>query len=204
MKIGQSEIKVLERRFRTTFINSLSGFKSLFLISTLNQNATSNLAIFNSVIHIGADPPYLGYISRPDSVERHTLKNILDSGVYNLNAVSEDFYKKAHQTSARYHCDESEFKAVKLTEEYLGNCKIPFVKESPLKIEMKLSEKIDIKSNGTHLIIGEVLNIYLNENIIQEDGFIDLEKANIIAGSGLDAYHRSKLILRLAYAKPNS
>ncbi|CAD7816239.1 hypothetical protein CHRY9390_03129 [Chryseobacterium aquaeductus] len=74
------QIADLEERKRTAMINSLSGFKSLNLIGTINKIGQTNLAIFNSVMHIGANPALMGFICRPDSVERDTLENIKQTG----------------------------------------------------------------------------------------------------------------------------
>ncbi|MEO6901676.1 MAG: flavin reductase, partial [Bacteroidia bacterium] len=106
-----NDILTLENRYRATFINSLGGFKSLALIGTRNGEGISNLAIFNSLFHIGANPPLFGFIVRPDSVERHTLSNILETGEFTVNHVREDFFEQAHQTSARYSNNVSEFEA---------------------------------------------------------------------------------------------
>lgn len=201
--LNSAEIKSMDKRYRVNFINSLSGFKSLFLIGTKSDNGT-NLAIFNSVKHIGADPPLLGFISRPDSVDRHTLQNIRNEKYYTLNAVSSDFYEKAHHTAARYPNDVSEFKASELDEEYLADIDIPFVKDSPLKLLMKMEEEIRIKSNNTVLVIGSVQKVFLENKAIEEDGFIDLEALRVICGSALDAYYTTEKLNRLDYAKPNS
>lgn len=48
-------------------------------MGTVNKIGHTNLAIFNSVIHIGANPPLMGFISRPNSGERHTLENIQET-----------------------------------------------------------------------------------------------------------------------------
>ncbi len=204
MTINNVDIDTMDKRFRTQFVNSLSGFKSLFLIGTINKDGDHNLAIFNSVMHIGANPPLLGFISRPNTVDRHTIENVKEIKLFTLNSVDKDFFKKAHQTSARYDRKISEFEAVGLSTEFKGDCQVPFVKESALKIEMIFRESYDIKSNGTHLIIGEIQKVHLPEKCISDDGFVDLSKLNVLSGSGLDAYFESKLIERLAYAKANS
>jgi flavin reductase (DIM6/NTAB) family NADH-FMN oxidoreductase RutF len=76
---SSSDIMSFEKRYRAAFINSLGGFKSVCLIGTINNIKQSNLAIFNSIVHIGANPPLIGFVVRPDSVERHTLENILET-----------------------------------------------------------------------------------------------------------------------------
>jgi len=44
--------------------------------------------------------------------------------------------------------------------------------------------------------------VILPDDIVGEDGFVDIEKAETVAISGLDSYHETKRIARLSYAKP--
>ncbi len=198
------DILNFEQRYRATFINSLGGFKSLALIGTVNKNKQTNLAVFNSLFHLGANPPMFGFIIRPDSVDRHTLNNILTTSEFTVNHVFESFYKQAHQTSARYNSATSEFEATGLTPEFKGEYKAPFVKESKIQIAADFVRKIDLIENGTILIIAQIKNISMPQDCVLSDGFIDLEKAGSLTCSGLDSYHSTKKIARLIYAKPNS
>jgi hypothetical protein len=197
------ELAEQEKPYRTNFINSLSGFKSLQLLGTKNQDGVTNLAIFNSIFHVGANPPYLGLVVRPDGPEHDTLKNILVQEHYTLNNVKEAFYQQAHQTSARYVSGESEFNACGLKEAYIGDFPVPFVKESSIQIGLKLKEVIPVKTNGTTIVIGEIVLISLDEKYILNDGIVDLEAAGSITVAGLDSYHRTQKIGRLDYAKPH-
>jgi flavin reductase (DIM6/NTAB) family NADH-FMN oxidoreductase RutF len=192
-----------EKRYNALFFNSLSGIKNVCLIGTRDKEGQSNLAIFNSLIHVGSNPPLLGLMIRPDLVDRHTLQNILSTEDYTINLLVKGMEGKAHQTSARYPKTISEFDACGLTESYLEGCKAPFVEESSVKIGMKFREKIDIESNGTHLIVGEITKIQLPEFILNKDGFVDLEAIETIASSGVDAYYSVKLLARYQYAKAN-
>lgn len=196
------QIAETEERKRTALVNSLSGFKSLNLIGTVNKDGQANLAVFNSVMHIGANPPLMGFISRPDSVERHTLENIQQTGYYTINHVNKDIFEKAHQTSARYKREQSEFDASGLTAEYKNNFSAPFVQESSIQIGLILKEIVSVKSNGTHLIVGEITDLYFPEEIWDETGILDIEKAGTVAGSSLDGYHTTQLLKRMKYAKP--
>ena len=192
----------IEKRKRIALINSLSGFKSLNLIGTSNKEGQTNLAIFNSVMHIGADPALLGFISRPNFVERHTVENIQQLGYYTINHVNATIFEKAHQTSARYDKDQSEFDATGLNAVYKNNFAAPFVQESHIQMGLILKEIITIKSNNTDLVIGEIVDLYFPAEIWQEDGYLDIEKAGTVAGSSLDGYHNTQLIKRMKYAKP--
>lgn len=200
MNYTKEDFKNFDKRFRATFINSLSGFKSLNLIGTLSKKGCENVAIFNSVFHLGADPAMLGMISRPDSVSRHTLENIRINNFYTINAVSENIFENAHYTSARF--EESEFSACNLQPYYRKQFIAPFVKESPLKIGMKFVREVKIDENGTTLIIGSIENVEIEKDICDESGYLNLEKLDILSGVSLEGYYSPKLITRLEYAKP--
>lgn len=188
---------------RTNLVNSIGGFKSVCLIGTKDKQGMTNLAVFNSIVHIGASPPLIGFVVRPDSVDRHTLSNILETGCYTINHLNETIFKKGHQTSARYPKEISEFNAVGLTENYKDDFFAPYVKESNIQLGVKFKERLDISINGTILIIGQIDHVYFPKNCLCEDAFLDLEKANTITCSGLDSYHKTHRLERLSYAKPD-
>lgn len=197
------EVLQLEKLERAALINSITGFKSLNLIGTSNKNGHTNLAVFNSVIHLGANPPLMGLIVRPDSVERHTLSNILETGFFTVNHVNRDIYKQAHQTSARYPAEQSEFDTCGLTPCYKNEFFAPYVKESSIQIGLAFADKINIGINGTIMVIGEIRQLYFPKDAWCVDGYVDIEKAGTIACTGLDSYHETKRIARLSYAKPD-
>lgn len=197
----QQDLADMQDRERARFINCLSGFKSANVIGTRNRHQQSNLAIVSSVVHLGSNPPFLGFIMRPQSVSRHTWENIEQSGVYTINQVSESFFRQAHQTSARYPRDTSEFEACGLTAEYAEGFHAPHVAESALQIGMQLVEIIPIQHNDTALVVGEVRWVNVREEAVQDDGFIDIESLHTVAISGLDSYHSTQRKARLSYAK---
>ncbi|MFZ9661498.1 MAG: flavin reductase family protein [Chitinophagaceae bacterium] len=202
MIFTQQDIEQLEQRFRTAFINSLAGFRQAVLVGTKSTDGYSNLAIFNSLIHLGAQPALYGLISRPDTVQRDTLQNIMDTKTYTLNYVKAELYQKAHHTSARYPKEVSEFDKVGFQEQYHPSFYAPFVEDAEVKIAMRLEEIINISINKTVMIIGSIQQVEINESIVGSDGFVALSDAEILISQGLDAYFISQTIGRLPYAKP--
>jgi flavin reductase (DIM6/NTAB) family NADH-FMN oxidoreductase RutF len=202
MIITKENILDFEKLYRAAFVNSLSGFKSANLIGTVSVEGKTNLAIFNSVIHVGANPPLMGFLMRPVSVERHTYNNIKETGHFTISHINKEIFKQAHQTSASYDKGISEFDACGLTPEYTETIKAPYVKESKIKIGLKFVEENEVKFNGTIFMVGEIQEIILLDKVVATDGLIDIEKAGTIAISGLDSYHETKRIARLFYAKP--
>lgn len=204
MEMTLDQINTMEKQERVHFINCLGGFKSVALIGTTNHSHQNNLAILDSIVHIGSNPPLFGMVFRPGAVERHTLENILSTGYYTINHINEEIHSQAHQTSARYAREISEFNATGLTPEFKNDFFAPFVAESKVQIAMRLEQKIPLEINNTVLVIGSVQTVYFPENCLQEDGFLDLEKAKSITCSGLDSYHKTTPINRWSYAKPNT
>jgi len=195
------DIVEMESRARTKLINALSGFKSVNLCGTVSKEGVTNLSIISSVIHIGANPALMGFIMRPVTVRRDTYNNILETGYYTFNHLNAAIFKKAHQTSARYPLEVSEFDAVDLTEIYSDTIKAPYVQESHVRIGLSFVDKIPIPVNGTTLIIGKIEEIFFPENALAQDGYLDIEKAGSITVSSLDAYHTTQKLARLSYAK---
>ncbi len=199
--IDQRELEVLGKRERTNLINSLSGYKSANLIGTINTQGQTNLALFSSVVHLGADPALVGMVSRPDSVPRHTLENIRETKKFTINHVNARIFEQAHHSSARYDRDISEFEACHLNEQFTEFA-APYVKESVIKFGLEFVEEKPIEVNGTVFIIGKILEIICPADLIQHDGNLDLVNSDAVAVSGLNRYHECRLIEQLEYAKP--
>ncbi|APQ18605.1 flavin reductase family protein [Maribacter hydrothermalis] len=192
MMYTKEAIENMDRITRLKLFNAISGIKSANLIGTIGTNGTTNLAIFNSVVHIGSDPALVGFISRPQTSEvGHTLRNIQENGHYTINHVHPEFIKNAHYTSAKFEAHLSEFKQCKLTEEYTKGFQAPFVKESTFKMGVLFKEAIEIKLNGTFLVIGEIDHVMLPKNSFVDDD-INLELTKSVGVSGLNTYYSLK------------
>lgn len=182
------DILAWEQKYRIRFINSISGYKAAHLIGTQNGSGQQNLAIFNSIVHVGASPPLVGFIMRPVTVDRHTYFNILETGCYTINHVHKSFVKNAHFTSAAFSREESEFEKCNLTPQHANDFPAPFVQESKIKFGLTLKEDILIKENGTRLIVGQIEHIIIDDAVVEADGQLDLEVAHDVCVTGLNQY----------------
>jgi flavin reductase (DIM6/NTAB) family NADH-FMN oxidoreductase RutF len=195
-----AEIQGWSRIYRANFVNSLSGFKPVSLIATVNKAGQPNLAIFSNIVHLGADPALIGFINRPKEAAPHTIRNIEESGFYTINHILPAFVEKAHQTSAKYADEVNEFDAVGLTAVHKDGFSVPYVAESHVQMALSLSEIIPL-SNGTYLVVGSLEHAYVNEQAVASDGFIELSKEGSIVSAGLDAYYTTTPLQRFSYAK---
>ena len=202
MHFNEEEIDNLEKIYRVNLINSCSGYKAANLIGTFSEH-NNNLAIFSSLVHLGSNPPLLGFFLRPtEIVPRHTYLNIKENQYYTINSVEKEFADKAHHTSAKYDKSISEFEIVDLEPEFINKFPSPYVKSSSIKIGMKFVEEIKISYNKSRLIVGKIVELHVNDDMIDKDGFLNLYKAEVATISGCDGYSFPKNNSRKGYQKP--
>ena len=200
--ISQIELGEMNGRKRGVLMNSLAGYRPVIMVGTVSPDGVANLAIFNSLIHFGADPALWGLVCRPNAEERDTVRNISANGKYTLNFIHVSERQKAHQTSAKYGVTVSEFDTCGFEKEFKNSCGAPFVKNAIVKIEMESVTTIPIPLNGTSILIGKPLNIHLPTGLLGPDGFADLAGAGVLGCQGLDAYLSATLLERFPYAQP--
>lgn len=201
MYFSKQDIDKLERIKRLNIINSIAGIRPANLIGTTSKS-NSNLAIFSSVMHLGSSPALMGFILRPEGeVKRNTYENIKENGVFTINHVPHDKIENSHATSAKYPETESEYKNCDFKEQWLDGFNAPFVEESALKIGLSFVQSINIEINKTSLIIGQVEHLFVDDNKISEEGYIDLETINSIGVSGLNNYYQLKKVDTFPYAR---
>jgi flavin reductase (DIM6/NTAB) family NADH-FMN oxidoreductase RutF len=194
----------LDKIYRINLINSCSGFKSANLLGSISANGIPNVAIFSSVTHLGSSPPTLGFILRPTTVPRDTYKNIKEFGVFTINHIWEDVIEDAHHTSAKYPEKISEFDMTDLESEFKGKFKAPFVKNAPVQMSMKFIEEIYVPSNDVMLVVAQIQELYVKDELLQEDGLINLSKGNIATINGLDTYAIPEFKKQLSYQRPKN
>ena len=202
MTLNYTDILALPKEYRRNLINCLPGYQSLCLCGTISEEGQTNLSVISSVIHVGANPPLMGMLLRPPVVPRHTLSNLLETGFFTLNHVEENFYQQAHQSSANYPAELSEFDATGLEAGFSELHPAPYVAASRVQIGLSFQERYDIQANGTVLIVGRILELRVPEGSVAEDGFLDLEQCGSLSVNGLDGYVKAQRLARLAYARP--
>ncbi len=199
---SKETIDALAIRYKNNLINSISGYKSANLIGTKSKAGNTNLAVFNSIVHLGSNPALLGFILRPTTVPRHSYQNMKETGVFTINHISKDQIEDAHHTSAKYPENVSEFDQTNLKEEYKADCIAPFVKDAPVQIACRYVNDYLIKENDTLLVVGAVEHLFVQEEMLLEDGYVQLDKGEVVTVNGIDGYALPQLLARFPYARP--
>ncbi|MEX1116102.1 MAG: flavin reductase [Akkermansiaceae bacterium] len=199
--ITAADLAAMEKLARVQFATSLPGVKPICLVGTTDFTGQTNLAPFSSILHLGSEPALLGMVSRPDLVERHTLANLIETGVWTINHLHPEILDAAHQCSARYPKEVSEFEATGLTPHYEPGFTAPFVAESRFRIGLELEDVIHIAANSTKLVVGRVVLVQLSKESRMDHGGIDLHLIDCLASTSLDTYFTVNPLARLAHAK---
>ena len=202
--ITTADLADMEKLARVQLINSLPGPKPISLVGSIDKAGRANLAPFSSVTHLGSSPAFIGLVSRPDLVDRHTLSNILETKSYTINHVHSGILEQAHHCSARYPRETSEFEAAGLEPHFEAGILAPFVSASHFRFSLELEETIPVKSNDTILIVGRVTLIQIVGEHLASDGSADLPALGSLASTALDTYFELTDPVRLPYAKPKN
>jgi hypothetical protein len=67
---------------------------------------------------------------------------------------------------------------------------------------MKYLEEYEIKANNTILLVGEIQSVYLPEEILKNDGDLNLNLIKDVCISGLNNYHEVTQLAYFNYARP--
>ena len=199
---SRTDIDQMDKIFRLNLINSCTGYKSANLIGTQSAEGKTNLAVFSSITHLGSNPPLIGFVLRPTTVPRDSYRNIKSSSFFTVNHIHYSTVADAHHTSAKYPEDVSEFSKTDFEAEYLDDFQAPFVKSAKVRLACRFLNEYPIKENNTLLVVSEILAIYVEDGILESDGWLNLQQAGSVTINGLDGYAKPELIERFPYAKP--
>ena len=77
--------------------------------------------------------------------------------------------------------DLDKFEATGLTREKASTVNVPLVKESPVNIECKVTQVIELGSHD--MFLAKVTAVQVDESLLDEKGKLDLNKAHLVAYS---------------------
>ena len=135
-------------------------------ITTLNQNGVINLAPFSFFNAVGSDPPYvvIGIGCRDAGGLKDTANNILASGEFVVNMVTEDLFTAMNLSAAEFPPDQSEMTAANLHTTPSVHVKSPRLAESQVSLECKLFQAQPLGANT--LFIGEVVMFHVADHLL--------------------------------------
>jgi flavin reductase (DIM6/NTAB) family NADH-FMN oxidoreductase RutF len=130
-------------------------------VSTVDGSGHPNLAPFSYFNGICSNPPALLFcpVNHADGREKDTLRNIREIGDFVVNIATESLVSAVNHTAAEYPPEISEFSAAGLTALPGVVVRSPRVAESPIQLECRLMQIVDVGAGGNsgHVVIGRIV-----------------------------------------------
>ena len=154
-------------------------------ISSISADGVLNLAPFSFFNAIGDDPPHVMFSTvRTNHKNKDTLDNILATGEFVVNMVTEELVEQMNMTSQVIPADESEFELAGLTPIASIKVRPPRVGESLITMECELVHHYSLeghKFGGATVIIGRVVMFHVDEGVLLDDFKINLDTYRPVA-----------------------
>lgn len=164
--------------------------------STVDKDGNPNLSPFSFFNAFGANPPIMVFSpSRRvrDNTTKHSYQNVKEVPEVVINMVNFPMVNQVSLASNEFAKGVNEFIKAGFTPIESDLVKPYRVKESPAQFECKVIEVIETGSEGGagNMVICEVLKIHVDENILDEFGAVDPQKADWVGRMGKDYYCRA-------------
>lgn len=148
------------------------------LISVADKDGNPNLFTASWVGTVCSDPPMVSVSIRP---ERYSYHMIEETGEFVVNLTTKQLTRATDYCGVRSGRDENKWEGAGLTPVTGTKVRAPYVKESPVSIECKVTNKLAL---GTHdMFIGTVVAVLVDDAYMDEKNAFHLEQAEPIVYS---------------------
>lgn len=154
-------------------------------ISSVSEEGINNLAPFSYFNAVGDDPPHLMFSTgRGNNTNKDTLNNVLATKQFVVNMVTEELAEQMNTTAQSVPHDVDEFELAGVTPIASVKVKPMRVKESPITFECELVHHYfleDHKHGGACVVIGRIVMMHFNDEVLLDNHKINLETYNPIS-----------------------
>jgi flavin reductase (DIM6/NTAB) family NADH-FMN oxidoreductase RutF len=175
--------------------------RPIAFVSSLDERGVRNLAPFSYFTAVSADPPVVLFcpsVRREDpqrglAARKDTLLNVIATREFVVNVVTEAIAEKMNATSAQVPPEVDEFELAGLTPLPSDLVKPPRVAESPVQMECRLRQIIEVSDRpaGGSIVLGEVVRFHVREDLV-ENYRIDPDKLAAVGRMGGPTYVRTR------------
>eukprot|EP01035_Chromulina_nebulosa_P020627 gene20627-26744_t len=166
-------------------------------VSTQSLSGIRNIAPYSYFGAVAHDPPTvtLGICTGRNGLHKDTLVNILETGEFVLNVISEWFLESANYTCGNFPFDIDEIEVANLTPIPSDYVSPPRIKESGVHMECKLAGKHEVVNDKgevtSTVIFGRIVKFHVLEPLLingSRGPEIDHTKLKVIGRLGGEIY----------------
>ena len=138
-------------------------------LTTLSSDGVRNAAPYSFFNMMGSEPPLVavGLMRRPDGSHKDSARNVLDTGEFVVNLVSEIDAPDMNLTCIDAPPDFDELDAANLATEPSSLIAPPRIASAPVSMECRLYQSVE--AGLTTVVLGEVLRFHIHDNLVDAD-----------------------------------
>lgn len=144
---------------------------------------------------INTRPPKTYVSIRPS---RYSYGLIMESGEFVINLTTASLLKAVDKCGVYTGKNKDKFKMCGISAEESQSVKAPSVAQSPINIECKVFERIELGSHD--MFLADITAVRVDESVLDKDGRLMLEKSHLLAYSHGKYYELTKPIAELGFA----
>jgi flavin reductase (DIM6/NTAB) family NADH-FMN oxidoreductase RutF len=174
------------------------GPRPIAFASTIDAKGRPNLSPFSFFNVFGSNPPTLIFSPARrgrDNTVKHTYNNVKNTAEVVINIVNYNIVQQMSLSSTEYAEGVNEFEKAGFSMLKSDLVKPFRVAESPVQFECRVKQVIETGQEGGagNLVICEVLKMHVDKSILDEDGFIDQHKIDLVGRMGGNWYSRANM-----------
>ena len=139
------------------------------LISVADRAGNSNVFTVAWTGTICSDPPMVSISVRPERYSHHMIE---ETGEFVINLTTEELVYATDYCGVKSGRDVDKWKEMNLTPIAGEHVKAPMVAESPVNLECRVTQKLELGSHD--MFIAEVLAVHVDDRYMDESGRFNL------------------------------
>lgn len=191
------------------YMLAVVGPRPIAFVSTIDLEGRPNLAPFSFFNAFGSNPATLAFSPARrgrENTTKHTLHNVEKVPECVINTVSFEMVEQASLASCEFDEGINEFVKAGFSEAPSQFIKPPRVWESPASFECKVVDIIKMGERGgaANLVICEAIALHIRQDLILENGQVNLSRLDLVGRMGYDYYVRAHGDAIFELPKPRS
>ena len=143
------------------------------LVTCVDSKGKPNIITLAWVGTLCSEPPTIGLGIRPTRYSHKLIENCKE---FVVNIPTTKIVRETDCCGVTSGRDVDKFSNTKLTQRLADKVKVPLIHECPVNIECILKQKLTL---GTHdLFVGEIVQVHIDQDILDENGNVDLTKGS--------------------------
>ena len=165
------------------------------LVSCVDKEGRANLVTVAWTGTVCSDPPMLYISLRKDRFSHHMIK---ETGEFVLNLTTERIIKATDWCGVKSGKDIDKWAVTGLTKAPARHVAAPLVEESPVNIECRVTQILELGSHD--MFLAQVLAVDVDERYFDKNDRFDLNKAGLVAYSHGGYFKLGELLGKFGYS----